>query len=436
MTLLLSALLGLQAAPEAVDRWIAELGAEQSEVRDAAQKKLLEAGTAATKSLTVTAASTKDPEVKARAQTLLQQIADQTEIRLLLDLRTVTLAPGRHTMEEALQALSAAGGPAVTAPADTKERTFDLGWEAVPFGQAVEDLCRAHGGLVARRAPDGSVTLRAGPPARRPFAYAGPLRIEAANLSETRTTDFEEHHTFNASGTLTVSTGDGGAPPFKALVTVTGATLEDGTRLTPPVSAAGGIALRHMAMNGGTSSVFQFTGIPRSAVRLATISGDADVTVPLGSDVVTFTAEDVGKERKVGEYLLTLTRLTDGNASISFKEDLSTAPVEDNRVVMVRTQIVMNGSVVDPRRTAVEQRLDLGGIVGIDESGAEKKLINNWKKLPSNSSVQIVNGRVVEGPLPTIELEGAGTLRQVRFRFKPRSAKLKFPFTMRDVPLP
>lgn len=426
MTLLFSALLGLQAAPESVDRWMAELGAEQSEVRDAAQKKLLEAGAAATKSLTLTAASTKDPEVKVRAEALLQQIADQAEIRLLLDLRTVTLAPGRHTMEAALQALSAAGGPAVTAPSEWNNQPFELAWDAVPFGQAVEELCRAYGGLIACRSEDGSLALCPGEPSRRSFAYAGSLRIEINDLM--RSAEEKEERTFDASGMLRVSTlGDSAVPPWKIAVNVSEARLKDGTCL-----ASSGFTNPPAVISKDRGFFFQFSEIPRSAFRLASVSGVAEVTAPVGSVEVTLGAEDVGIGHRVGEYLLTLTELAGGKASIAFMEILSGAAAENSNLWCLNAWVV---SGADPARSAVEQRLNVTAIVGLDKSGREVWMERTWKKRPSLQEIRVVDRRVRNLPLPILELT-AGELGQVRLRFKPRSATVKLPFTLKEVPLP
>lgn len=181
-------------SPQEVTRWIQELGDAHFAVREKATKALEEAGGVAVPGLTEAAKST-DPEVRRRAQSLLERIEVQEAIaptRVSLHLHDVPLP-------EAVEKLAQQGkiklllvprqGPA---RAWLEERRIRLDLTRVPYWEALERLCET-GSLtysphstdaLQLQSPEGYV------PPRVPTAVGGVLRFRVTGMNYSRNLSF------------------------------------------------------------------------------------------------------------------------------------------------------------------------------------------------------------------------------------------------------
>jgi hypothetical protein len=179
----------LQAGPA---DWVRDLGDDSIDVRERAAARLLRAGRAAEKDLRE-ALKSPNGEVRGRAAQLLKELERAERARSFdpgparITLRLEGAAPADLLAELQKQASTklvlASGGGRVSADLD-----------GVPLFEAVDRLCRAHGGLayaVERRGDDVSVTLSEGKPDPCPVAFREQFLIRLESIRMTTHFDLQ-----------------------------------------------------------------------------------------------------------------------------------------------------------------------------------------------------------------------------------------------------
>jgi hypothetical protein len=450
--LALTLALAQEASPEAIDRWIVELGADRAEDRDAAHRRLREAGAAALPALRKVLGASRDPEVLVRCRKLVDEIADEGELGPLMAVPVVSLRSDACTLAEAVAALEASG-QAVKASLKDDARTFAVSWDRTPLLRALDELCRAHGKITWTADAAGTVTIGRGETSKCPPAYAGPVRVEVARINETRGTDFAEQATSEITVELKLSGLRAEETSWRAVLKLAEARLEDGTALKEGPAAAGqrigvgalaaggividaGGMIRLVGDDGGGRS-FTFNGVPRAAARLAEIRGSVELTVPVGAREVELTSADMGKDVALEDYTLRLVSLSNGKAEISFKDNRAaeSSRVASDAVAEYLALMEEQRGFTDPRKAEVARRMSFAEVSGLGGDGASRSLKADWKKPESRQTVRVSRGRNAQN-LPTMEVEAPAGTTAIRFRFKSRSAVRVFPFTLKDVPLP
>ena len=439
MTLIAALLL---LAQDPIDGWIRDLGADEPEARESAQRKLLQAGDEAIPALKRALETTADPEVKVRCEMLIAEIGDTSEVIDLIDPHLVTLERGEYTLAQVAEALSKSGR-AVKLEARDPETLVTVGWADAPLMRALDEFCAAHGKLGYSVGKNGAVTVSTGTPISHPVGYAGPVRVDVVRIEETRSSDFGADPKRHMTVTLKLASLNPVDDAWKEVLAVKSIELEDGTALAESKPEddmglggimGGGAVVRILSGAGQTTDhSFTFEGAPRNAERLGPVRGTVELTMPVGEETVAFGVDDAGKEKRIGDFTVKLESFKRGKAQISFKDEAARKESDDPFGLGGIYFDNMGGS--DPRRAEIERRLDIDGIVGVDEAGAERKLETDWKKRSGNG-ITIVNGQVSGGAPPTIAVEVNESTREIRFTFRARSATRTFPFTIENVPLP
>ena len=425
-----------------LDRWTRDLGADDPDVREQAQKNLQEAGAAAVPALK-RALESSDPEVKIRAGRLIQAINDAAEVREIIVAPSVTLARGDHSLADVAEVLRKASGRTIDLKISDPEATVTLGWKDVPFMQALDELCAAHGKMSHRVIESGAVVLSSGSPVAHPVGHSGPIRLDVVKINDYRSTDFDGNKTSNLTITLKITSLHGDAPPWKESVKIQKAVLKDGTELTVSSSGsrnampggmvmAGGGVVMIGGMGGGAQSrqhTITIKGVPRSAKTIGSISGNVTLTLPVGEQEIVFAVDDTGKKVKAGEYTIKLESIKNGAARISFQDE--TSKNAGNRVIYWG-----GGGRQDPRHAQIERRMDFTKIAGVDSEGNPVKLKTEWRQLDQRQMrLSSVRGGG-SANLPTIEVDVSSEIEKIRLKFKPRTLKHTVPITVGEIPLP
>lgn len=443
MSLIATALLLLAQDP--IEGWIRDLGAEEPAVREEAQRKLLRAGEKALPALKEAQAASSDAEVRFACERLIKEIGDTSQVIDLIDPHPVTLERGEYTLAQVAEALSKSGRAVKLDVAD-REALVTVGWSDAPLMRALDELCAAHGKLGYLVGKGGDVSITSGSPVTHPVGYAGPVRVDVASIEESRSTSFDGEPKRNMTVTLRLSSLNPTDDVWKEVLSIKTIELEDGTALgeSKPEDEmglggimGGGAVVRILGAAGGGRSAdhtYTFKGAPRSAARLGAIRGSIELTMPVGEEVVTFTADEAGTAKKIGDYTIKLESFKRGKAQISFKNDAEKSSAASDLEEMLYLDINGMGGA-DPKRADVQRRLDFEGVVGVDENGEERKLETDWKK--SNArGMTVINGQVSGGYVPTITVEAGDQVGEIRFTFRARSTTRTYAFEIADVPLP
>lgn len=373
---------------------VGQLAAEDSGARDAAQGRLLEIGPAALPALREAIRRTFNVEQKRRAETLLRQISDRADIEAALRVPRVTLPRGEYTPAQVVAELSKAGREVVL-PFSRDERPLTLGWDRVPLTQALDEFCLAHGKFTVTNSSSGRLLLTRGTPPPGPVTYAGPLEVRAFSMRTTPNPD--DRRVCEAACVLQVTLF--GTPiPSTWTVEAPKCFLKDVRPLecADLASAEDRLHPADLYFLLSRPNSFRIRGLPRDTKEIASLQGSVTLELPVGDpEPVTFEVADVGKERTVGDFTLTLVSFADGKAVLSIRGK-GAAPVT---------------------RGELEQRMDLKRIVGIYEDGIERNL----------TALRQSSG--------DLKLETWAGSCKIRLRFKGRTAKATYPYELRNLPL-
>lgn len=174
--------------PSPIDALVAQLSHDDWKLREKAQQELARFGPAAAARLEALLAEANDPELRARAEGVLEQIARNDATGPTF----VTLRLKEATAAEAFDDLARQAGakvetqpPALFQRQDLPRVTIDV--ERQPFWEVMRQVCaacrlrpeRSGGGKLVLTADDGSW-------ARRPFVTSGPFLVTANELYVTR----------------------------------------------------------------------------------------------------------------------------------------------------------------------------------------------------------------------------------------------------------
>lgn len=161
-----------------IDRVAEQLGHEDGEVRQKAQKRLLEIGETARAALERLAKG-PDIEIQTRARAILATL-DQTARRTqwLGPAWTVKLPAGEYALGNIPALLQSQIPVPIEIPSESTFSRVRVGADGIGAWSFLDRLCESHGNLaLPLERPEGGFALVKGIPARAPTVYSGPFRI-------------------------------------------------------------------------------------------------------------------------------------------------------------------------------------------------------------------------------------------------------------------
>jgi hypothetical protein len=178
-----------------VGKLINQLGSDDSDDRDSAQKQLVQLGQPAMVALKKAAQSSDDPEIRSRAAAALAQIKEHDDN----DASLMTLHMKDASAQDVLSSISAQSHSQITTFAfgrmpgvDNRSVTIDV--DAQPFWDVMTDVCNQLN-LCPELAVLGKNQMRLQPMARNwmqsPHEVVGPFWIGAAGVYRTRSIDLQ-----------------------------------------------------------------------------------------------------------------------------------------------------------------------------------------------------------------------------------------------------
>lgn len=174
-------------ANPAIEKLVRDLGAADYQTREAAGKELEKAGDKALPYLRKAVAETASAEVSRRAGLLVKRM----EHERVVSPKRVTLKTKAWTAQEAFQEIGKQTGYRVDFFGGGADRKIDLGFDDVPFWQAVDALSEATGASVMPTGGDDDglqVNMNVGgQPTRYPVVtYVGPFKLAATSVQMNR----------------------------------------------------------------------------------------------------------------------------------------------------------------------------------------------------------------------------------------------------------
>lgn len=175
------------------DRLVKDLSLDDIPARERAAERLGELGAKARPAVEKLLKS-PDPELKARAQSLLEEIALGEGRRALLGPPArITLPAGERTFEQIAAAVREQSGVTVGFPAEAAAKTVQAEAKGLPLWEFLDRVSRAHGGFrPALSQPAEAVGFEAGPPAPVPVFYTGPFKLWVERLRIERHDSFDQ----------------------------------------------------------------------------------------------------------------------------------------------------------------------------------------------------------------------------------------------------
>jgi len=303
--------------PADIDRLINQLGSDSATDRDAAEKKLEDAGAVAIPALRKAAEENNDPEVRSRAADALAQMKD----RGTSDGTLITLHMKDATATDVLSAISKQAQAQITSNgtgriAGVDNRTLTVDADNKPFWDVMADVC---GQLSICPALDvsGRGQLRLGVPmsnqrnwTQSPHQIVGPFWVSVASVYRARTIDLQGPPDIDDQfGVRMIIYPE----PKLAVAQVSNLVLKEATdnaghSLLPkplPAGAALGNALMMRSvtmsmggMNLGNRTVESRLNYPEHAGdKIALLKGEVDVLI--SGDIQQYVVDDVLGTQKI-----------------------------------------------------------------------------------------------------------------------------------------
>lgn len=164
---------------ESIPRLIKQLAHDDIDVRATAIDRLVQMGDSARKSL-VEATKSPDPEVAARARSILGEILlGETRARSLGPAWRVSIPRGEYSLSEIAGIVGKQNPVRVSFPRKLFEERVKIEADGMLFWEFLETLCKVHGGIrLSAEHGDTTVSLEEGIPAlRAPVRHSGPFRV-------------------------------------------------------------------------------------------------------------------------------------------------------------------------------------------------------------------------------------------------------------------
>lgn len=156
-----------------VDRWIADLGADDVETRDAAEKKLIERRA---RDAVAKATASDDAEVRTRAERIIRRFEDDEEAEAFLAVPKVSAAYDKKPLAVVLKDWSKASGVKLVCDA-LPETPVTLAFEDVPLPEALDRLCASLKRVTWDAADPAHIRVWSAEALYKPVAYVSSFRI-------------------------------------------------------------------------------------------------------------------------------------------------------------------------------------------------------------------------------------------------------------------
>jgi WD40 repeat protein len=170
-----------RATAEQLAGWVKQLADKDTKTQTEAMRALEEVGAPALKAL---ATATRHPDAAVRAR--VQQVRDRIAVAQAVTPRRFSLAWKDVPVADAVAALAKQAGVRLSyrprPAAIGLLKTVTLKLEGVPFLEALDRLCQTAGLVAFRTGPDAWNLHDGLPTATELLAYAGPLRLQPANM--------------------------------------------------------------------------------------------------------------------------------------------------------------------------------------------------------------------------------------------------------------
>lgn len=185
---LAAGLLLLQDDEARIRAFVRQLQDDRIETRDEAAKQLVTLGIAALRHLRPLETSA-DAELRSRARQIILEIERRERLRMhLRDPARVTLAAEKTPLRDALAELARQSGTEVDVALVPADWTVSYRCKDAGFWDALDGLCRAHGGV--RWNPGKRISVLPGVPVACPKAVRGPLLVRLRSVEWRRIRSF------------------------------------------------------------------------------------------------------------------------------------------------------------------------------------------------------------------------------------------------------
>lgn len=418
---------------ERIRRLLNDLGHDDVDVRERAERELEAAGEAAAPHLRrlIEGAAGDENERTLRAAAVLRRIERAAKVRaacrepapLRLRLRDAEL--GAALAEIARQAGVGFADPVPDAP-----RRVTLETEGRPLLAVLDDLCR-QAGLSYRWEGERAIRLLPEPSPPCPAAYPGPFRVRVTEIRLERRTDFKErtaHLRIRIESDYERSLQPLGRPSvsLREARDDRGSDLEIREGAEDLDSAAGAVrilvrqALRPPGSGAEERQDFTLSGLALGASKVS-LRGTLRCAFPLETRDVRLTPE-AGAQADAGDVRVRVERVTAGRLWV-----LSFTPARDGA-----------GEDLAP---AIPERLRADSLVAVDERGDEHR--GTLVPMPdAGASIILRNGRRAAGNAGRVTfqvvfpIDGTRAIREVRFRFVTDTHVRELPFALEGIELP
>jgi len=411
---------------------VEQLGSDDIIVRQRAAASLRDLGAAARPALEK-AARSSDLEIRARARTVLGDIAiGEQRAAALGPTQRVTLPGGERALSAVIDQIKEQTGTAIRISEDRQgDHVTTEEAQAIPLLEFVDRLCRAHGGIeLAPRQPADAIQLVSAKPWKGQTCYDGPFRVSIERLRIEDHDLFDERYergsfVFNVSWQPNVRPILSFYSSSSAKLTVTeivggdDKALEINPQLKQPYSGSS------MATDYGRV-MRRFVPFERPAAgvrRLSRVRGFVDVLLPLKIDTMTFKnpAEGGEQERKAGDYAVTLKTCESKAQGVTVLLRIE-APVEAEE-----------NPGKSQQRLEMRARYEAGWIELVTADGKVQRAPSSRS---SHASSTGADGRRTESMEEVVFFQDAQAPAELRFRMISDYFERRVEFDFKDVELP
>ncbi len=442
---LLALILPAQDDPE-IRRLIERLEDDSYEVRERAQKDLVQLGERALpalrKAVAEAAGSADRGELKARAQAAVRGIELAVKARgVYSEPRTITLDAADARLEEILNEIARQAGVRIDSSDVDREARATLAAKGAPLLRVLDDLCRGQAERSYEYADEGVIRFKRERHPGGPCAYGGPFRVRLSSLRQERSTDFAErkcvlHVTLEADFEKYLKPLKRYTIDLEEAWDDRGTALDVGRRGEGELDQVFGAGNRIFAraVVGGmgkpdaSAGPLEFTlrGIS-PASSAVTIQGTLRYAFPLDAREVAFDALKPGESVECGDYRVRLESMGGGGRHFTLH--------------FQRAGSVQGAS---PVAIDVERRLERQSLVGVDGDGEEHS--GQWIQtggvfqgivIAGGGRVQLGGGSsdnaTYQLMFPTLRTK---TLKTIKFRFIDQTLVKEMPFRFQGIELP
>jgi len=404
-----------------------DLEDDRVEVREEAQKKLIELGDAIRPLLKETLESPRSSgELKIRASAVLKGIDFNAKLlKAFKEPKRVTLKADGTMLREILDEVARQAEVAIDSSAVDSAAKVTLRAEGLPLFQVLDLICQDQAERTWESLDDGNIRLVKDRHAATPAEYGGPFRVRVQSLNVERNTDFRAR---TATATVTLQADWDRRLKPSNIVDIDVTRTSDGLNSPIEVSAADagvvvvrgvpGAQLRFNGMvfpePGANNRAFMLRNLSPAATEIE-VEGIARFTFPLDYKEIRFDKPGTIESRDLGDTTVKITRAAASETwNLSFHKNPSATTPSWSRMI--------------------SQRFDPDSFVVVDAEGNEFATTMR----PPN-----VRGRQFEAASEAsvwyqavIPRSPSNPIKEVRFRFVDQTLVKSLPFKFSRLPLP